>query len=353
MTLLSSRSLTTRPHVSVVIPCYNYGHYLPQAVASALDQSGVDVDVLIVDDASTDGSDRVALEIAGSDPRVDVLLHETNVGHIQTYNDGLAKITGRYVVLLSADDLLAPDSLTRSVALLEADPTIVMVYGFPVDFEACPPAPRPRVRSWSVWDGSDWVSKVCAAGRNIVVNPEVVLRTSVMNELEGYRAEHPHAADLELWLRAASRGRVGRVNGPDQAYYRVHGSNMHSTEFAGLLTDLTAVRRVFDSFLAPDDALSLPGRDRLRARARRAMARDALRVACSILDAGDASRAAEAEGLALFAESSSPGVLQSGLGRAYGARVEGRVGRLRRASRRDVERLRWALRWHRWRRWGH
>ncbi len=93
--------LTTRPTVSVVIPCYNYGHYLPGAVASALDQEGVDVDVLVVDDASTDDSAAVARSLAESDPRVDVLVHEVNRGHIAAYNDGLAKARGDYVVLIS------------------------------------------------------------------------------------------------------------------------------------------------------------------------------------------------------------------------------------------------------------
>ena len=102
----SPRALGRTPRVSVVIPCYNYGRYLPAAVASALDQQGLDVDVLVVDDASPDGSHLVAQELAASDPRVDVLVHENNAGHIQTYNDGLARAEGDYVVLLSADDLL-------------------------------------------------------------------------------------------------------------------------------------------------------------------------------------------------------------------------------------------------------
>jgi cellulose synthase/poly-beta-1,6-N-acetylglucosamine synthase-like glycosyltransferase len=63
------------PRVSVVIPCYRYGVYLPAAVASALDQADLDVDVLIVDDASPDDSAKVAEELASADPRVDVLVH--------------------------------------------------------------------------------------------------------------------------------------------------------------------------------------------------------------------------------------------------------------------------------------
>src|ERR1700710_2937043 len=98
-----ARPLTTRPRVSVVIPCYNYGKYLSAAVNSALGQDGVEVDVLIVDDASPDGSVEIARDLAAADPRVRVLAHEQNKGHLATYNDGLREVDGTYVVLLSAD----------------------------------------------------------------------------------------------------------------------------------------------------------------------------------------------------------------------------------------------------------
>ncbi len=105
--------LTRRPRASVVVPCYNYGRFLPELISGLLDQPGIDVDVLIVDDASPDGSGEVAEALAADEPRVSVLRHATNRGHIQTYNDGLAAVTGDYVVLLSADDLLPPQALTR------------------------------------------------------------------------------------------------------------------------------------------------------------------------------------------------------------------------------------------------
>jgi len=76
--------------VSVVIPCYKYGHFLEDAVGSVLDdQEGVDVRVLIIDDASPDDSAEVARKIAARDPRVEVIVHTTNKGHIATYNEGL------------------------------------------------------------------------------------------------------------------------------------------------------------------------------------------------------------------------------------------------------------------------
>src|SRR6267378_7316160 len=77
------------PRVTVVVPCYNYGRYLPDCLGSILAQPRVDVDVVLVDDASTDGSGDVAEELAAMDRRITLVRHARNAGHIATYNDGL------------------------------------------------------------------------------------------------------------------------------------------------------------------------------------------------------------------------------------------------------------------------
>ncbi len=343
--------LVSSPSVSVVIPCYNYGRFLPDAVDSALSQAGVDVDVLIVDDASTDGSEQVASELAAGDARVHVLRHPENMGHIQTYNDGLARATGKYVVLLSADDLLAPGALSRSAALMEACPEVALVYGYPVEFAESPPLLlRRSTESWTTWRGVDWIERICARGRNTIMNPEAMLRTSIMQDLVGYGVDHPHAADLELWLRAAVRGNVGRVNGPPQAYYRIHPGNMHSTRFAGLLTDMEAVRRVFDDFFL-GDGRHLPEGSRLHDRAMRSIAREALRVACLLLDTGKSEGSEPAE-LSQFALEIWPRASGSRAWVAYERRTCGAIGVLRRRAFARCDSLRWAVRWRRWQRFG-
>src|SRR5262245_30918874 len=115
--------------VDVLIPCYNYGRYLERCVDSALSQDGVQVRVLIVDDTSTDGSLEEARRLAARDSRVSVLAHPVNKGHIATFNDGIAWASAPYMVLVSADDLLAPLALSRSVALMEAKPEVGFVFG--------------------------------------------------------------------------------------------------------------------------------------------------------------------------------------------------------------------------------
>lgn len=304
--------LRTRPAISVVVPCYKYGHYLPGCVASALDQDGVDVDVLVIDDASPDGSLAVARRLAAADTRISVVAHETNRGHLATYNEGLAAATGDYLVLLSADDLLAPGALGRAAALMEHHPEVGLVYGFAPVFDERPPPARTAARSWSVWTGGQWLRSVCQRGRNPVSTPEVVMRTSVMRALVGYDARLPHAADFLLWLRAAGVAAVGRVNGADQAFYRVHGANMHVDRYAGALTDLRQRMAAFEIFLA-EDGVALPDAPRLLAAARRAVAREALTIA--IQSAVD-SPAGAAE-LAAFAAELVPSVRSARSWRRY------------------------------------
>lgn len=282
MRLHRPRGLNTRPTVSVVIPCYNYGHYLPDAVASALDQEGLDVDLIVVDDASTDGSAAIARRLASADPRVQVVVHEQNAGHIRTYNDGLARARGDYLVLLSADDRLPRNALTRAVSLMEHHPRVGLVYGHPDTFESDPLPARDWSWSWTVFAGHAWLRRIARTGRNVIMSPEVVVRREAWEQVGGYDARLPHSADLAAWLRLAARWDVGRVNGGVQAHYRVHGANMHLTTWAGTLTDLRERRRTFDLFFAEVPARALPAdADLLHDSTRRGLARTARHLAGS------------------------------------------------------------------------
>lgn len=340
--------------MSVVIPCYNYGRFLRECVGTVLLQDGVDVDVLIVDDASPDGSVGVARELAAADPRVRVVAHERNRGHIATYNEGLRAVDREYVVLLSADDLLTPGSLARSAALLQAYPMVGFVYGFSPGFADQPPAPRTAVRSWSIWSGHEWIEQMCRRVSNPVGTPEVMMRASLMTELVGYDVRVPHAADFLLWLRAAARASVGRVNGADQAFYRRHGANMHVERFAGVHTDILERRKTFDILFDEDSAHFAAGHQ-LRETAYRALAREAL---VTIVQAHQLGRR-DVEPLAplrAIAEELCPPSRDGELWRTYRRQMagvsRGRGPGLPRAVNAMVDDVTGRIRWRRWRRYG-
>jgi len=341
------RRLIGRPTVSVVVPCYNYREYLPDAVASALDQDGLDVNVLVVDDASTDDSAEVAHALAAADPRVDVLVHEENAGHIRTYNDGLAKAAGDYVVLLSADDVLARNALTRAVALMEHHPTVGLVYGYARSFTGRPePVPDPT-RSWSVWAGTRWLRRTARAGRCFLVSPEAVMRREALFQTDLYDPRLPHSGDFDMWLRTAARWDVGRVNGPVQAHYRVHDANMHLTSYSGWLTDLQARRLTFD-ILFEERAAELPEVTALRPVAARALAREAMRRAR--LAMGDGAGSPLVADYLAFAEDVAPGVTSRMTGRATTLPL--RKDRPALELMRSLDRVQHHLTWRRERRYG-
>jgi Glycosyl transferase family 2 len=273
-------SKSSRPTVSVVIPCYRYGRFLPACVQSVLEQDGVDVRVLIIDDASPDDSAQVAARLAAEDDRIEVRTHRVNQGHIATYNEGLLEwAEGDYSVLISADDLLTGGSLARACAVMEANPNIGFVYGHAAYWHDDRPLPTARIRSTgtTIWPGLEWLRIVCGLAHTPVTSPEVVVRTSVQKHIGGYLPELPHTGDAEMWMRFAAHSDVAYVKGADQAYYRIHATNM-TTERVPLV-DLRQRKAAYDALF---DAYSdrIPNAERLARRASRKMAKEALWRAC-------------------------------------------------------------------------
>jgi hypothetical protein len=345
--------LARRPSVTIVVPCYNYGRFLPFAISSVLSQADVDVEAIVIDDASTDGSQAVVKRLAESDERVRAILHKRNRGHIATYNEGLAQARGDYVVLLSADDALAPGALQRATALLEANPNVGLAYGFPLVFEQHPMPSRQRIRDWTVWLGLEWIARCCRSGRNFIYNPEVVVRTSVQRAIGGYDPALPHSGDLEMWLRAASVSDIGRVNGVDQAYYRIHDASLQRTRFKGHVADLEGRLAAFEKALTGASAPA--GGRELFATARRALASAALGYARVAFDNGLDGVEPVSEYLA-FAERVWPRARTTRAWRSCERRTTAARGPHAhdavRQVRRGIDDLTRRLRWRRWRRSG-
>lgn len=341
-----------RPSVTVVIPCFNYARYLPDSVGSALGQEGVDVDVVVVDDCSTDDSVAVARGLAASDPRVTVLVHEVNQGPVATFNDGLERMTGEFVVRLDADDLLTPGSLARATALARAYPSVGLVYGHPVHFEGDPPAHRSHVRSWTVWPGRQWLGDRCRDGYNVITSPEVVMRSSIVARVGG-QMPIAHTHDMEMWLRIAAFSDVARVDGADQAWHREHSSSL-SARKVDLLKDLSERREAFDVLLA-GPAGSIPEAQTLRRLSSRAIARDTLRTASHMVDRGRASEES-VEDLAAFAVEVDPSCTSlpewRQLQRRRTGSPRGPLARPVAAAAALRRRLRWELRYRHWQRTG-
>src|SRR5258708_7454977 len=112
------------PHVSIVIVCYNQARYLPDAIHSALAQTFTDIEVLVVDDGSTDNT----RDVVRSFPTIRYV-YQNNQGLAAARNTGIHETTGLYLLFLDADDRLLPDAAQSGLECFEGRPESGFVFG--------------------------------------------------------------------------------------------------------------------------------------------------------------------------------------------------------------------------------
>ena len=106
------------PKVSVIIPIYNVEKYLKECIESALSQTHKAIELILVDDGSTDNSPKICDEFARADSRIKVI-HKTNGGLASARNAGLRNATGEWIMMLDGDDTIDPDTLGKCIAATE------------------------------------------------------------------------------------------------------------------------------------------------------------------------------------------------------------------------------------------
>lgn len=198
--------MSAAPTFTVIVPCYNGAATLDEAIASARAQTAVDLEILVVDDGSTDASAAVAETHAAADGRVHVL-RQANRGVGAARNAGLAQARGRYVQFLDADDVIEPTKLARQGAVLDAEPRVGLVV---CDGQVIDPAGRitwPTLVDLRRFAGHPSLLSVCLQGGPF---PPVVplVRTALVREAGGFADDRRLAgwADIDCWMRLALAG---------------------------------------------------------------------------------------------------------------------------------------------------
>ncbi len=202
--------IESHPLVSIVVPCFNQGHYLRQAIESVLSQDYSPIELIALDDGSTDRTREV---LAGYTGR----LHwqtQPNAGQATTLNRGWTMARGEILGYLSADDLLLPGCVSAAVEALRANPEIVLTY---CDFELIDPHSRVirtvRVREF---DYREMVVKLtCPPG------PGAFFRRAAFQRAGGWDSALGQMPDYEYWLRLGLTGAFKRIP-RTLAAFRVH-----------------------------------------------------------------------------------------------------------------------------------
>lgn len=219
------------PLVSVCIPTYNYRRYLAAALDSALVQSFTDIEIVVVDNCSDDGTPELMDEYCRRDGRIRFHRNDSNIGMTANFNRAMELARGRYVKFLCADDVLTRDSVGRLFQAMEQNPQVSLAAG--ARFLFGPGEPRQAdvtavAAPPAITEGTQTIRE-CFFRGNFIGEPTAVMFRR-KDAGSGFDGSYRQAIDVDLWFRLLETGRL--------AYFRdpVCGIRLHeSTGTAGNL----------------------------------------------------------------------------------------------------------------------
>ena len=243
------------PLVSVVMPSYNHEKYLPQSVESVLNQDYKNIQLIIVDDCSTDSSREIVKHYASIDDRIVPLYHERNFGIARTLNDGLRLVKGDYLAFLGSDDLWYVDKLTRELKEVNGDKSVIVwSEGDVIDSEGN------NLNMKFVDDlhhaterqkEGDIVKEILKGffifGQSVLIPKELLQGISFNEDFRYYN-------DYLFYLYVFSNGKAKYIPEPTAAY-RIHGNNsILSNRELWAVDTLNLAQYIFDYFYEHLDA---------------------------------------------------------------------------------------------------
>jgi len=196
--------------VSVILPTYNGEHYIRKAIESVLGQSYSSLELIVVDDGSTDTTPQIIAEYAAKDGRVRYLRNEVNVGIQRSLNRGLKEARGAWIGRIDDDDSwVLTDKLEKQLAFLENNPAHVLIgTGLIVQDEAG----DELYRFYNPREDADVRQRLLY--RNCFSHSTVIFNRDRALQIGGYD-ESPatlHIEDYDLWLRLGQHGRGGNLS---------------------------------------------------------------------------------------------------------------------------------------------
>jgi len=227
--------MNSQPTVSICLPTFNGERYLEKAIASALQQSFDDFELVICDDCSTDATVEIIQRYAAADPRLLWCKNDARKGLFSNYNECLKRARGRFIRLFAQDDLLHPEAVKRAVVVMEQHPQVALVScGKEVILDGGlhqPPASacdanRPL-------DGQAVAAQLLIGLSNFIGEPSAVMfRGDVVQS--GFDPHFYHLGDTDLWVRVLSAGDYFHLDEP-LCTFRQHSCSATTRNLRGLL----------------------------------------------------------------------------------------------------------------------
>lgn len=207
----------TNSLVSVIIPCYNAVAYIAQAIDSALNSGGISVEVIVVDDGSTDGTWDV---LEGFGDRI-MRLRQVKGGPYRARNLGAGIAQGEWLAFLDADDDWLPGKLAAQLAI--ADESAALIYTDRLNFGDLSRTKERQSDSVRLWDGDIFEPLLLG---NFITLSSVMIRKTWFDRVGGFSVERLGVQDWDLWLRCSGVGGLCRLCRDPLTRYRIHPGQM-------------------------------------------------------------------------------------------------------------------------------
>lgn len=192
-----------KPLVSVVIPTYNGEKYIKKAVESVQNQTYQNMEIIIVNDSSSDNTLEILLGLSREDPRVIIETNETNLGFVRSLNKGVENARGKYIARLDDDDVwFNPRKTEKQVEFLEKNEDYVLVGGGMIKVDS-----NNREFGRYLFPEQDRDIRRAILVDNLFVHSTVIFRKDAWEKAGKYNDKFGFFADLDLWLKL---GRLGK-----------------------------------------------------------------------------------------------------------------------------------------------
>lgn len=213
-----------QPLVSVLIPCYNVEKYVVESVSSILNQTYKNLEIIAINDCSTDNTGELLQQLASKNSRMKVITNEKNLKLISTLNKGITLCNGEYIARMDADDISLPTRIEKEVDFLEnnKDHDIVstMFYAFRSE--------NPNKKDLHHSPFRDEELRAYMLFRSGICHPAVMIRKRVFTELGlKFETEYLHVEDYALWSEAIYKTKIANIPEP-LLLYRVHQHQISS-----------------------------------------------------------------------------------------------------------------------------
>jgi hypothetical protein len=188
------------PQVSVVVPLYNKAPYVEATLRSVQAQSLADLEIVVVDDGSTDGGATLVEKL--DEPRIR-LIRQANAGAAAARNAGIAAARGRWIAFLDADDLWLPDKLAQQLHLLEAHPDVAWASGAHIRVIAGRHAKSSQGIPRTHFAAEGVIEDALASVGGAIWTSTVMVRRDVLHDMGGFDPALRLGEDTDLWVRLA------------------------------------------------------------------------------------------------------------------------------------------------------